>query len=98
MIKYYTTCTNVETCSNITLNSIEYDFEIDPITICSICGEYAVNSYEPITNEAVNDEMFYLKNIVTLDQIVKHIKIYEKKKQGKNNEQNNEESSDFDKK
>ena len=96
MIKYYTTCTNVETCSNITLNSVEQDANIEPITICSVCGEYAVNSFQPITDEAVNNEMFYLKNIVTLDQIVKHINIYEKKKQGKNNEQNNKKSSDFD--
>lgn len=98
MIKYYTTCTNVESCSNITLKSIEEDSDIEPITICSICGEYAVNSFQPITDKAVNDEMFYLKNIATLDQIVKYINIYEKKKQGKNNEQNIEKSSDFDKK
>lgn len=87
-MKIYTTCTNLETCSNVEITTIEYDEDYDPIVICSVCGDYAVNTTEPILEMAISNDIFYFKNLIILDEIAKDINLYEKEKKGKNNATN----------
>lgn len=96
-MKYYTTCTNLETCSNIEINESSYDEPYEIVCICSICGSYAINSTEPISNIAASDDIFYLRNIIALDQIVQNIDLYEKEKQGIKNEKTKKTSDGADK-
>lgn len=96
-MKYYTTCTNLETCSNIEIKTLNYDETFNIVTICSICGSYAINSTEPISEIAASDDIFYFQNLIILDQIAQDINLYEKEKQGTKNEAFKQERDSSDK-
>lgn len=78
----YTTCTNLETCSQVYVDSIDINDFYEPCTKCRSCGSLAFISREPLSNDLINDDALYLQNLITLDQIANFIGVYEKQEQG----------------
>jgi len=91
-MKLYVTCTNLETCSNVEVQEMQYDESFEIVTTCSVCRDYAIITTEPILEIAISDDIYYLNNLIILDEIAKNINLYEKEKKGKNNERNQKES------
>ena len=78
----YTTCTNLQTCSQVYVDSIDINDFYEPCTKCRACGSLAFITKEPLSNDLINDDALYLQNLITLDQIASFIGTYEKQEKG----------------